>query len=206
MQRRHAAVAVVAVALLALLGAATPVTATNGTATANGTATTADTATTTETTEANATWTTVADDAVRLITNGDGAVVVRPAPDQTVRGTSSLPEGTELSVRMRSSGGATFLKSKTATVGADGEFAVTFDFDGLAEDAPIEATVSVRAADGGLVREYEAVVRSAAETESPGGTTAGDTTSATVPGFGAATAGAGIAAALVGLARTRRTD
>ena len=191
MIRRYVAVAVVAVALLALFGAATPAIAAD-----DGTATT---------TARNATETPAGDATLELVTDGD-RVVVRPADDQTVRGRTSLSPGTELSIRIRSSGESQFLKTKAATVGDDGTFAATFDFDGLAEDAPVEAEASVRTADGDLAREYEAVVRSASTTESTDSTTG--TTSARVPGFGAATAGIGIAvtALAAALLRTRRTD
>lgn len=68
-------------------------------------------------------------------------LVVEQAADQRIAGTSNLENGSQVTVRARSSGDSPFLRSAVATVNADGSFATTFDFDSV--QVGTEFTVSV---------------------------------------------------------------
>lgn len=58
-------------------------------------------------------------------------LTLEPAEGQTIQGQTDLAAGTELSVRLRSSGENPFLKSQTATVDESGAFEATFDLSGV---------------------------------------------------------------------------
>ena len=62
----------------------------------------------------------------RFVYEGE-QLTFEPAEGQTIHGQTDLSAGTELSVRLRSSGENPFLKSQTATVDDAGAFEATFD-------------------------------------------------------------------------------
>lgn len=76
----------------------------------------------------------------RFVYDGE-RLTVEPAPEQSIRGETDLDEGTELSVRLRSSGENPFLKSTTATVGDDGAFEATFDMTDVDPGTTFEVVV-----------------------------------------------------------------
>lgn len=85
----------------------------------------------------------------------EDGVVVAPAQNQTIVGTLDLAEGTEIQVRARK--GGAFLKSRSTTVDADGQFRVSFDFaDVSGEDAEFQIQV---VADDKTVNEVTAVFK-----------------------------------------------
>lgn len=61
--------------------------------------------------------------------------------NSTVTGTIDAPAGTEVTVRMQSSGGSPYLKSNPATVDEDGRFEARFDLSHVENDH--EATLVV---------------------------------------------------------------
>lgn len=70
-------------------------------------------------------------------------VVVEQAVDQRISGSTTLENGSQVTIRVRSSGGASpFLRSSVATVQPDGSFAATFDFEEI--DRGTEFTVTAR--------------------------------------------------------------
>lgn len=77
---------------------------------------------------------------------GGDRIELASAPNRTVRGTADLAAGTELEVRLRSSGGSPFLQTDRATVDAEGDFAATFNMSEIRPGA--EFTVVVRPTDG----------------------------------------------------------
>lgn len=82
------------------------------------------------------------DSPVTLDHEGD-AVTLENAAEQTVSGTADLPEGSEVTVRLRSSDGdQPFIKQATTTVDGDGRFAASFDMSGI--DSGVTFTVTVR--------------------------------------------------------------
>ncbi|WP_411967420.1 BGTF surface domain-containing protein [Haloferax sp. YSSS75] len=120
---------------------------------------------------------TAQDDSVSLHKD-DGRVTVYPTEDATIRGTSDLSAGENLSIRLQSSGDTQprFLKTDQVTVGEDGNFSATFDFSEMSTNATFTVTV----VDGSeTVAEAEGEVVSEPET-----TTTEDSTESLVPGFG----------------------
>lgn len=71
----------------------------------------------------------------------DGPLVVRAAPNQTVRVKSNAPAGTEMTVRL-SSGRFNLLKASQVTVGSDGTATATFNLSGVEPGTTFTATVS----------------------------------------------------------------
>ena len=127
---------------------------------------------------------TAQDDSISLARD-DGSVTVSPTENATIRGTSSLSAGENLTIRVRSTGDTQprFLKTDTVTVGEDGNFSATFDFSYHSTNATFAVTVvsgseTVAEADGSVVSESTT-------------TTTDDSTESVVPGFGpVATVGA----------------
>lgn len=68
-------------------------------------------------------------------------LTVDNAAGQTISGTTDREPGTELRVRVRSTGESPFLKQQTTTVGSDGRFAVTMDFSSVPAGATFQVTV-----------------------------------------------------------------
>ncbi|MBX0321972.1 hypothetical protein EGH21_02890 [Halomicroarcula sp. F13] len=63
--------------------------------------------------------------------DGD-ALTVRNDADQSIRGTTDLDPGTNVTIRARSTGSSTpFIRQRVATVADDGSFTVTMDFESL---------------------------------------------------------------------------
>jgi PGF-CTERM protein len=134
-------------------------------------------------------------------------------PDATVSGETSLDPGTNVTVRVRSTGSSPFLVSEVATVSEDGTFSATMNLTQVADGT--NATVSVRHADERLA-EADAVVAAdptptpsptpsdptATQTDDQGTTPGGGDSSAFGPGFGVAAALLALVAG--GLLATRR--
>lgn len=76
----------------------------------------------------------------RFLHDGD-QLTLEPAEGQTVRGETDMDEGTELSVRLRSSGESPFLKSRTTTVDDSGAFEATFDLSDVDGGTTFEVVV-----------------------------------------------------------------
>lgn len=79
----------------------------------------------------------------------EDGVTVAPAQNQTITGALGLEAGTEIRVEARK--GGTFLKTNVTTVGEDGRFRASFDFDDVPSDVS-EFGVHIRA-DGETVEE-----------------------------------------------------
>jgi PGF-CTERM protein len=127
---------------------------------------------------------------------GDGPTF-RPTAGQTVRGETTLSPGTELTVRLRSSGDETaFLRSQSTTVAENGSFAVSFDMRDLQDADDTEVTVTVRA-DGQQQAEAEGQLVTD-PTATPSDTPSSDTN---VPGFGVLVALLGLVGAAALAAR-----
>lgn len=63
-------------------------------------------------------------------------------PDQIIRGTTDLEAGSEIAVRLQSTGeGTQFIKTRMATVTEDGTFEVTVDMSGIEPKTPFKITV-----------------------------------------------------------------
>lgn len=75
----------------------------------------------------------------RFVHDGE-QLTLEPASGQTIRGETDLEGGTELSVRVRSSGENPFLRSRPTTVDEDGTFEVTFDMSDVPEGTTFEVT------------------------------------------------------------------
>ena len=123
-------------------------------------------------------------------------LLVQNATGQTIRGETSLPAGTDVTLSLKSSGPTPFLKTATATVGENGTFAATFDLSDVAADAPLQ--VSARA-NGTEIAETEGrIVEELPETTART-TTATETTSneSGQPGFGVSAALVALCAALL---------
>ncbi|WP_254280022.1 BGTF surface domain-containing protein [Haloarcula marina] len=83
-------------------------------------------------------------------------LTVAQATGQEIRGTTDRDPGTTLTVRARSTGSSTpFLRQRQATVGEDGTFVVTMDFESVPSGTRF--TVSVHH-DGETLTEADAVV------------------------------------------------
>jgi hypothetical protein len=81
---------------------------------------------------------------IELAYEGD-RIELASAPNRTLRGTADLEAGTELSVRLRSTGGSPFLRTDRATVGDDGGFEASFNMSDIRPET--EFTVVVRTMD-----------------------------------------------------------
>jgi hypothetical protein len=70
-------------------------------------------------------------------------VVLEPAANQTVTGTATLPEGTNVTVRLHSEGdgGTMFIMQETATVDGTGRFAATFNLSRVASGTTFRTSV-----------------------------------------------------------------
>ncbi|MEZ3116623.1 BGTF surface domain-containing protein [Halobaculum sp. MBLA0147] len=75
------------------------------------------------------------------VNDTDGTVVVAPAPGQVVSGRTNLSAGTPLVVRATYDDGTPFLKSREATVRADGRYRTVFDFSGIDDETTFSVTV-----------------------------------------------------------------
>ena len=69
---------------------------------------------------------------VSLDVDGE-TLTLAPETGQSITGTSGLPDGETVTLRLQSQRGEVFLKQATATVDADGSFAATVDTSGLAD-------------------------------------------------------------------------
>lgn len=76
----------------------------------------------------------------RFVHDGD-QLTLEPAEGQTIRGQTDLDAGTELAVRLRSTGDSPFLKSRSATVDDSGAFEATFDLSGVDGGTSFQAVV-----------------------------------------------------------------
>ena len=137
----------------------------------------------------------------------ENGVVVAPARNQTITGTLNLTEGTEIVVTAKK--GGEFLKTQATTVGKDGRFRASFDFDDVSTENS-EFNVEIRAND-------EAVTEITGVFETPPTTstteqalqdeTTGETTDAPqsgdIPGFGLSTGVLALAASGLLLFRRR---
>jgi PGF-CTERM protein len=133
---------------------------------------------------------------VSLRYEGDGPTF-RPTAGQTVAGETTLSPGTELTVRLRSSGeGTPFLRSKSTTVAENGSFAVSFDMRDLQDADAGEVIVAVRA-DG----QQQALVEGQLETDPTATPTDTQSSDSTVPGFGVLVALLGLVGAAALAAR-----
>lgn len=81
-----------------------------------------------------------ADPSIELTYEGD-RVTLAPAGGQTVAGTSALPAGEPLIVRLRASGDNPFIRSVETTVTDGGDFTATFDLSGIAPDTAVSVVV-----------------------------------------------------------------
>jgi len=87
------------------------------------------------------TWTLEEADA-SLQTNSDGEIILRAQAGQTIRGSTNLAPGTEVTVRVNSqSDDSPFVRPLTTTVNSDRTFSVTTDFDDVAPNTNFTATV-----------------------------------------------------------------
>ncbi|MFC4450992.1 BGTF surface domain-containing protein [Halorussus aquaticus] len=142
------------------------------------------------------------------------AVLVRAAPDQTIRGTTNLRPGTEIVVTAEN--GAMnvpndFSLSDTATVRENGTFAATLDFGEAETGANFTVTVErglpLAEVDGRVVNESAVIPTTTARTttadESAASTTSttDGSSGSSIPGFGVPVALVAVAA---GLALARR--
>lgn len=133
----------------------------------------------------------------------EDGVVLAPAQDQTVTGTLDLEAGTEITVEARK--GGEFLKTNTTSVGEDGQFSASFDFDDIPGDVE-RFEIRIRT-DGETVEEVTGTFETppttteqAIQDETTG--TAEPPEDSTLPGFGLATGAVALAAA--GLLLRRR--
>ncbi|RDI72411.1 BGTF surface domain-containing protein [Halopelagius longus] len=83
-----------------------------------------------------------ADDSVTLVYEGD-ALTLEAGPGQVVSGETTLPPGSVLNVRMRSTGDTepAFLKTVEATVTEHGTFEARFDLSDVSENGSVAVTV-----------------------------------------------------------------
>jgi PGF-CTERM protein len=84
---------------------------------------------------------------------------ITSAAETTVNGTTTLDSGTELRVRMQSTGGTepAFLKSKTVTVGPEGAWNATFNLSAV--ETHDGASVTMSAVDGDTSETFEVSLR-----------------------------------------------
>ncbi|RLM59422.1 PGF-CTERM sorting domain-containing protein [Halobellus sp. Atlit-31R] len=123
---------------------------------------------------------------------------VTSTTNATISGTTTLEPGTELQVRVQSTGETDpqFLKTSAATVGDDGSWTTTFDLSAVETHDTI--TVTVVGPDGDPTADFDASVRNDRATPSETGS------STSTPGFGVVVAAAGILGSLLVLRRRRR--
>ncbi|MFC7136846.1 BGTF surface domain-containing protein [Halobaculum litoreum] len=144
------------------------------------------------------------------VTTVNGTVRVHAAEDATIEGTTDLDPGTNVTVRLRSTGETqpSFIATEEATVREDGTFAIGHDFSQHAPGDTFSVTVlyddaTVAEVEGRVVAADAAVTPT--ETTSPTPyihtTTIDRRTDTLVPGFGAATAVAAACVALVAVVR-----
>ena len=82
----------------------------------------------------------VVDKALSYDTDDTGTIRVDAAADQVISGTTTVAPGTELNLRIRSTGTSPFLESPTPIVQSDGSFNATVDFSDRAPNTTFEAT------------------------------------------------------------------
>jgi hypothetical protein len=74
-------------------------------------------------------------------TNDDGELELAAESGQVVSGETDLEPGTEVTVRLRSSGENPFLMQERVTIDEDGAFEATFDLSGVEPGSPVDATL-----------------------------------------------------------------
>lgn len=123
----------------------------------------------------------------RRLTFERSPVLVENESDQTVRGETNLPSGSEVTVRIRSDSGVTpsFFNSRTVTVDGDGRFTATFDLSEQSVGHTFSVSVryagaEVVSADGEVVDE----LRTETATMTPTARETRDPTRTTSPGLG----------------------
>lgn len=128
---------------------------------------------------------------------GGDALTLHAGADQTVRGEATLPPGSTLIVRIRSTGEDRFMVSKTTTVADDGTFAATFDLRGVG--TPTTVTVAAYRDGTRISDATRGRIVSAPPTPSPGVDTKrpGSTTGPEQLGFGVVVGLAGIGTGLL---------
>lgn len=131
----------------------------------------------------------------------DGAITldttsVPSTADATVAGTTTLDPGTELQIRVRSTGETepAFIRSTTATVGPDGTWNATVDLSAV--DTHDRLSVAVSAVDGDATGTFEASLR-----DDEGAAAAGDEAPVSTPGFGVVAAVVALLGGATALAR-----
>ena len=132
-----------------------------------------------------------------IVHDGD-RLAVDPAADRTIRVATGFDAGTEPSIRVQSAGDTqpAFVRTDTATVGADGNASAAFDFSDQPPGNEFEVTVVRGEA---TVASLDGRVAGATATATPTPTSTGDSPRAFGHGLGAVGVAVG-----VGLARTRR--
>lgn len=132
--------------------------------------------------------------------------------DQTIRGRTNLPSGTNVTVRIRSQTHPVFLKTTDAAVGEDGSFAASFDLSDVTDGNATRAEITVVGPDVHTLAESEGTIYPAGETptakvvdtstDTPTATPASPTTTdTTLPGFGPAVGVVALLAAALVAAR-----
>jgi PGF-CTERM protein len=116
------------------------------------------------------------------VDHGGEAVTLVTDPNATVTGETSLDPGSNLTVRLRSTGESPFLLTDETAVREDGRFTATFDLSEMPDGA--NATLTVRA-DGERLAEIPArLVAEPTPTASPAPATESPTPANTSPGGG----------------------
>lgn len=75
------------------------------------------------------------------VATDDDELTLRSGPGQVVAGNTTLPAGTELSVRVRSTGGQPFLQTVLTTVDDRGRYRAVFDLTEVSVDTPVSVVV-----------------------------------------------------------------
>ncbi|WP_049987054.1 BGTF surface domain-containing protein [Halobellus rufus] len=125
---------------------------------------------------------------------------VESVQNATVSGTSTLDAGTEIQVRLSSTGETSpqFLKTRTTTVGSDGDWNATVDLSAIEEHDSVGVSVVVASGDDDRGADFEIPIENDRTTPAETGDSP-----VSAPGFGSVVA----IVALVGsaaLVRTRR--
>lgn len=127
-------------------------------------------------------------------------LLVHPNSTRTIRGTTNLAPGTNLTVSVEDrtmNVENPFSATERATVDENGRFAATFDFDGTEPGTNLSLSVSKRGTPLGInMEEPVGVVNESADIQTVTTTTSGPEADAPIPGFGAPTALAALLAAL----------
>lgn len=76
-----------------------------------------------------------------LVADGE-SLTVEPADDQVVAAQTDLEAGTQVAIRLRSSGDQPFLKSQSASVDSDGTASAAFNLSGVEPGSEFDVTVS----------------------------------------------------------------